>query len=215
MWLLFLYGFLALTTVAVLASLGVLAVGLLRLGIAILILLPIWVIVNLGIAYGVHRTAYALESHDSFCVSCHLHENEFKRFRDEASSVALDLAGYHWRHGKQFACITCHVGEGIDGRARVLFFAGMDVVHYTTGRFRKELKGMERPLGDASCTKCHAPSNPGEFHKSEKHSGYVTGCLTCHLAHSRTDEAFGFIDYIRWPAEKTGPCLTCHPGLLR
>ena len=90
MWLFALYGFLALTTVAVLASLGVLAVGLRRLGIAILILLPMWVIASFGIAYGVHRIAYALESHDPFCVSCHLHENEFKRFRDEASSVALE-----------------------------------------------------------------------------------------------------------------------------
>jgi nitrate/TMAO reductase-like tetraheme cytochrome c subunit len=214
MWLLALYGFLALTTVTALASLWVLASGLRRLRIAILVLVPMWVTANLGIAYGVHRTAYALESHDPFCVSCHLHDNEFKRFRDQASSVALNLAGYHWRHGKQFACITCHVGEGIDGRARVLFFAGMDVVHYTTGRSPRELKGMKHRLGDATCTKCHAPSDPGEFHKSQKHSGYVTECLTCHSAHARTDQAFGFIDYTGWPADKARPCLTCHPALL-
>lgn len=215
MWLVALYSFLVITALLALASVGLLGIRVRRgLRITLLLFLPVWLVLNVVFAYAVHRTAYTLESHDPFCISCHLHESEFTRFRDQDASVARDLAGYHWRHGKEFTCITCHVGEGVDGRARVLFFAGMDVVNYTRGSFRPELEGMKHPLDDASCVKCHLPSNPGLFHRSEKHTGYATGCLSCHIAHARTDEAFGFLDYQRWPAERLQPCLPCHPALL-
>ena len=214
-WLVVLYAFLAATGALAFASAAVLGRRLRRgVGPALLLFVPVWLAVNAAFAWAVHRTAYGIESRDPFCVSCHLHEEEFARFRDDGSSVALDLAGYHRRHGREFTCITCHVGEGVGGRARVLLFAGMDVVRYTGGRFQHELDGMKHPLTDASCTKCHAPGTVGGFHRSPKHAEYTSRCLDCHSAHARTDQAFGFIDYQRWPRSRTESCIGCHPALL-
>ncbi len=215
MWIALLYSFLTATALLALVSLALLGGGVRRgLRPGLLLFLPTWLAVNVAFAYAVHRTAYSIESRDPFCISCHLHEAEFGRFRDQASSVALDLAGYHWRHGEQPTCITCHVGEGVGGRTRVLFFAGMDVVHYTDGNFQRELDGMKHPLTDATCTKCHLPGTIGGFHASEKHAEYTADCLGCHSAHRQGDEAFGFIDYQRWRPEVSLRCLPCHPALL-
>jgi hypothetical protein len=215
MWLVVLYSFLVATSVLAALSLAALGRGFRRgLRAALLLFLPTWLTLNLAFAYAVHRTAYTIESRDPFCVSCHLHEKELARFHDHDSPVALDLAGYHRRRGKEFTCITCHVGEGVDGRARVLFFAGMDVLHYTDGNFQHELEGMKHPLGDATCTKCHAPGMIRGFHASPKHAEYTADCLGCHSAHASTDEAFGFIDYRRWRPAMTQACIPCHPALL-
>jgi len=214
-WLVLLYSFLAATGLLALVSLALLGRGFRRgLRPAALLFLPTWLLVNAVFAYAVHRTAYVIESRDPFCISCHLHEKEFAGFRDEQSSVAVDLAGFHWRRGKPFTCITCHVGEGVGGRARVLFFAGMDVLHYTGGNFQHELDGMKHPLSDTACTKCHAPGKIGGFHASPKHAGYTAQCLGCHAAHAHADQAFGFIDYHRWRPATAEPCLACHPVLL-
>jgi hypothetical protein len=215
MWLVALYAFLAATLLLALGSLGVLGARARRpVAASLALFIPLWLVLNGAFAYGVHRTAYTLESHDAFCVSCHLHEEEFQRFHDQASSFALDLAGHHQRHGHEFTCITCHVGEGVAGRARVLFFAGMDTVDYTLGDFRRDLDGMKHPLGDATCTKCHAPSGLGGFHGLADHAGHTAGCLSCHPSHARVDEAFGFIAYRRWPPQTLAPCQGCHPALL-
>src|SRR2546428_8566659 len=88
-------------------------------------------------------TAYGIESRDPFGVSCQLHQGELTRFHDAQAPVALDLAGYHARDGQAFTCIACHVGEGVGGRLRVLFFAGMDVANYTGGSFQRDLDGMK------------------------------------------------------------------------
>jgi len=214
-WLVVLYSFLAATALLALASLALLGHGFRRgLRPALLFFVPTWLAVNAVFAYAVHRTAYVIESRDPFCVSCHLHENEFTRFRDRASPLAADLAGFHSRRGKDFTCITCHGGEGVGGRARVLFLAGMDVVHYTEGNFQHELDGMKHPLADTACTKCHAAGKVGGFHASPKHAGYTSGCLGCHSAHAHADQTFGFIDYHRWRPAIAEPCLACHPALL-
>src|SRR5262245_6144377 len=137
-----LYGLLVGTGVLALLSAIVLARGMRRgLRIALVAFLPAWLAINVVLAYAVHRTAYALESRDPFCISCHLHESEFERFHNGESEFAPDLAGYHARHAEGFTCIACHVGEGVTGRARVLFFAAMDVARYTGGRFAHELDG--------------------------------------------------------------------------
>ena len=215
MWFVTLYGLLLGTGVLALASLVALGGGIRRgVRLSLIVFLPTWLAVNVAFAYAVHRTAYAIESRDPFCVSCHLHEGEFDRFHDRALPVAPDLAGYHGRHDEGFTCITCHVGEGLNGRARVLFFAAMDVARYTGGNFAHELDGMKHPLTDASCTKCHAQPKVGGFHASPKHVGYTSGCLGCHAAHAKRDEAFGFVDYMHWPRATAEPCLACHPALL-
>jgi hypothetical protein len=215
MWLVALYGFLLGTSAVALVSVAVLGRGVRRgLRLGILLFLPTWLAVNVAFAYAVHRTAFAIESRDPFCISCHLHEHEFERFHDRQSSVPPDLTGYHARHADGFTCITCHVGEGVSGRARVLFFAAMDVARYTGGNFAHELDGMKHPLTDASCTKCHAQPKLGGFHASPKHAGYTSGCLGCHSVHAKGDETFGFINYLRWPRATAEPCLACHPALL-
>ena len=215
MWLVTLYAFLAATAVCALVSLVALGRGIRRgLRTGLLVFIPTWLVVNVVFAYAVHRTAYSIESRDPFCVSCHLHQGELTRFHDTQSPVALDLAGYHARHGQAFTCITCHVGEGVGGRARVLFFAGMDVANYTGGTFQRDLDGMKHPLTDATCTKCHLRAKVGGFHASPKHAEYTAHCLECHSAHARADQAFGFIDYQRWPRPRTERCVSCHPALL-
>jgi len=215
MWLVTLYGFLVATSVLALVSVAVFGHRIRRgLRLALVLFVPAWLAVNVAFAYAVHRTAYAIESHDAFCISCHLHESEFARFHDRELPVAPDLAGFHARHARDFTCITCHVGEGVNGRTRVLFFAAMDVARYTGGSFAHELDGMKHPLTDASCTKCHAQPKVAGFHASPKHAGYTAGCLRCHSAHAQRDEAFGFIDYMRWPRAMAEPCLACHPALL-
>ena len=116
MWLVTLYAFLAATAVCVLMSLMALGRGIrggFRTGL--LVFIPAWLVLNVVFAYAVHRTAYSIESRDPFCVSCHLHQGELTRFHDTQSPVALDLAGYHARHGQAFTCIACHVGEGVGG----------------------------------------------------------------------------------------------------
>lgn len=90
----------------------------------------------------------------------------------------------------------------------------MDVEDYTIGDYRRELDGMKHPLTDATCTKCHPTGAIRGFHASAKHAGYTSECLTCHPAHARTDQAFGFIDYRHWPSNVLERCVTCHPALL-
>ena len=215
MWLVGLYAFLLGTAVLALLSVVMLGRGIRRgFRTALVFFVPSWLVANVVIAYAVHRTAYTIESHDPFCVSCHLHEKELGRFHDNQLPVAEDLAGYHARHAKAFTCITCHVGEGVGGRARVLFFAGMDVVTYTGGNFAHDLDGMKHPLTDATCTKCHRPGTVGGFHASPKHTEYTAACLGCHAVHAKADQAFGFIDYHRWPSSMRERCVSCHPALL-
>jgi hypothetical protein len=90
----------------------------------------------------------------------------------------------------------------------------MDVLNYTGGRFQHDLDGMKHPLTDATCTKCHARAKLGGFHASAKHAEYTAGRLGSHSAHAKADEAFGFINYLRWPRTTAEPCLTCHLALL-
>src|SRR5690242_2377080 len=101
MWLVTLYAFLLGTSILALVS-AVLLGRRIRRGLrpVLLLFLPAWLAVNVAFAYAVHRTAYAIESHDRFCISCHLHESEFARFHDREPAVAPDLAGYHARHGE-------------------------------------------------------------------------------------------------------------------
>ena len=86
MWLVALYGFLLGTSVLALVSVAVLGHSIRRgLRLALLLFLPTWLAVNVAFAYAVHRTAYAIESRDPFCVSCHLHESESDRFHDSGT----------------------------------------------------------------------------------------------------------------------------------
>ena len=101
------------------------------------------------------------------------------------------------------------VRHGFIGR-----IAGMDVVTYTGGNFAHDLDGMKHPLTDATCTKCHRAGTVGGFHASPKHTEYTAACLGCHAAHAKADQAFGFIDYHRWPSSMRERCVSCHPALL-
>ncbi|MBI1818142.1 MAG: hypothetical protein HYR72_24440 [Deltaproteobacteria bacterium] len=214
LWRVTLFSFLIITALLLGASLA-LGRGLWPLRTALVGLVPLWCVANLALTYGVHRAAYLIESHDAFCVSCHLHEAEYGRFRAELPSAVPDLAAFHRRRENDFTCISCHVGEGVKGRAAVLLFAGLDVAHYTTGQYQQEREGMRHPLTDRSCTKCHAPAGLRGFHREKDHAGHHAQCLVCHVVHAPTSEAFGFIDYHRWPQEVLGPCQGCHPALLQ
>jgi nitrate/TMAO reductase-like tetraheme cytochrome c subunit len=214
LWRLTLYSFLLISVLLLGVSLA-LGRGLWPPRAALVALVPLWCVANLALAYGVHRTAYTIESHDAFCVSCHLHEAEYDRFHGGRASVSLDLAAFHRRRENGFTCISCHVGEGVRGRAAVLLLAGLDVVHYTIGQYQRELEGMRHPLTDRTCTKCHAPNDLHGFHREKDHAAHAAQCLTCHVVHAPTTETLGFIDYQRWPQEVLGPCQRCHPALLQ
>ena len=93
----------------------------------------------------------AKERDNNFCVSCHLHEEKFKRF----TSVPLtDLTGPH--HAKDVRCIDCHGGADFPMRLRVWTVAGIDTLRYLVGRYR-EPDQMRLPLRSKECSRCHTP----------------------------------------------------------
>ena len=166
-----------------------------------------------------------LEQNDAFCTSCHLpsgaplHEDNAGDFvaRPAVSlAVAHAAAGNDARRDGAFRCIDCHGGTGFAGRARVKALSLRDAAIYLTGDFA-EPEGMNWPLRDADCRKCHArfAGGPAEsweapkFHALSVHNRELgVSCVTCHLAHERgglADRNFLHPEPVR------SACVRCHP----
>ena len=94
----------------------------------------------------------AKERDDRFCISCHLHEAKFTRFR---ARPPADLAGLH-QSRKGVRCIDCHGGADRVMRVRVWTVAAVDTLRFLSGAYR-EPDRMRLPLRPAECRRCHSP----------------------------------------------------------
>jgi hypothetical protein len=155
-----------------------------------------------------------LESHDSFCTSCHLDANtplHAAKRRDFNTLPAVNLASEHFKHDDSFRCITCHRGASFPNRVRVKLLAASDALEYLTGRF-EEPDSMEHPLWNEDCVQCHAkyePERDDAFHAIEVHNlpNFALNCVQCHEAHpTGRDEKLAFL--AREPLVEK--CRNCH-----
>jgi predicted CXXCH cytochrome family protein len=152
---------------------------------------------SLALVAGLSLTGLAVkERDDRFCVSCHLHEEKFKRF---TSAPSTDLTGPH--HAKGVRCIDCHGGADAAMRARVWLLAAVDTGRFLLGRYR-EPERMRIQLRLKDCAVCHTPilrrplpvsaeqeealegQAGNAYHAIRAHDGIRTACVRCHIAHS-------------------------------
>ncbi len=164
-----------------------------------------------------------LEQDNDFCTRCHLEPGvplhvELRRAFDRTPSP--NLASAHARvevpsHVGDFRCIDCHGGASWKGRARVKALAAIDAFWYVVGQF-EEPAGMEWPLWDEDCQKCHtsfaAPASEAwetpRFHELPVHNVELgIDCVSCHRAHESGGNPDGyFIDAEHVRRE----CGRCH-----
>ncbi|MBI5302161.1 MAG: hypothetical protein HY868_08495 [Chloroflexi bacterium] len=184
-----------------------------------------WRFLALGVVAGIAALAVSVgwvsyqEQDNRFCASCHTQpEVEYvTRYARAEQRPADDLAAFHHRKD-QVRCIDCHVGEGFDGRAVVVAFAGWNALKHYTGSAQQPAKIIV-PLQNEACIKCHldALKRPGfENHMHNKYydpqeSPPFLRCTDCHLAHRPGDERtrFQFRDAI-YPQ-----CEECHVKMAR
>ena len=95
----------------------------------------------------------AKERDNRFCVSCHLHDEKFKRL---GAAQPTDLAGLHRQRKHEVGCIACHGGADTGMRLRVWTVAGLDTLKFLAGTYREPVE-MRLPLRDIECGQCHIP----------------------------------------------------------
>lgn len=167
------------------------------------------------VAFG--AALYKKEQDDRFCVSCHLHDEQFVRF--QAKPVAKDLAGaHHARRSGAVRCIDCHGGADPLMVARVWAVAAFDTLKFLAGRYVEPTR-MRQPLRDAECRQCHDPilrvsleqeeaqeGRGDSYHAITEHRPVRTACIACHTSHTLGEKRLQFIDRrIALPI-----CRTCH-----
>ena len=165
----------------------------------------------------------AKERDNRFCISCHLHEAKFARFR---AATPADLAGAH--HAKKdVSCIDCHGGVDPVMRVRVWTVAGVDTLRFLSGRYR-EPERMRLPLRPAECRRCHTPilriaralgaeqdegagGRGGDtYHAIRDHDSVQIACIRCHNSHTTDSEpVLQFISRARVQPI----CHECHESL--
>ncbi len=164
----------------------------------------------------------ARERDNTFCVSCHLHEEKFKRF---TSVPFTDLTGPH--HAKGVRCIDCHGGADLSMRLRVWTVAGIDSLRYLTGKYH-EPKHMRLPLRPKDCARCHTPiqktvpalsleqeesaegSVGNTYHSIQAHGTVRISCVRCHTTH--TTDSTPALQFIA--RSRVQPiCRGCHATL--
>ncbi len=189
-----------------------------RKRLPIVILVAVVVVVILAIS-GI-GVSLALENQDSFCASCHT-EPEVTYWTQSTQANAPTLAAFHT--GKKTACIDCHSGGGIFGRAKGLQQGAVDQLAYWGGHYQVPAV-TTNPLGDDSCTKCHAVTNlvvqrgtprqtNGHYHQFlprwQAADPNAAHCITCHSAHQPSNAQTKFINQ----AQVNQVCNACHRAL--
>ena len=164
----------------------------------------------------------AKERNNTFCFSCHLHEEKFKRF---TSVPTTDLTGPH--RAERVRCIDCHGGADPVMRMRVWSLAAIDTAKFLLGDYR-EPDHMRLPLRSKECTQCHtpilkhAPALTAEqdealegragnaYHQIRSHDSVRMTCVRCHTSHT-TDGNPRAQFIARTRVEPI--CRECHPTL--
>ena len=164
----------------------------------------------------------AQERNNTFCFSCHLHEEKFKRF---TSVPFTDLSAPH--HAERVRCIDCHGGADLGMRLRVWYIAAVDTGKFLLGNYR-EPDHMTLPLRSMECTQCHtpilkhAPALTAEqeealegragngYHQIRSHDSVRMTCVRCHTSH--TTDGNPKLQFIA--RKRVEPiCRECHPTL--
>jgi nitrate/TMAO reductase-like tetraheme cytochrome c subunit len=171
----------------------------------------------------------ALERNNDFCNACHLSPEvplhiDIRRGFD--ARPPANLAAIHSRTRETERalsgagrCIDCHGGVGLVGRTRVKLLAARDALVWLSGDF-EEPDGMDPPLGEADCLRCHlefdAPDPDGievAFHELSVHNADLgLDCVECHQVHVGGDDAATFFlnaELVR------GQCARCHSEFRR
>lgn len=167
------------------------------------------VIMTAGSAY-----AMQLENHDDFCASCHT-QPEVKYYQQSLQGSSTTLAAFHRQ--KNVACIDCHSGGGIFGRATGLSQGTQDLIAYYSGHYHAPAITINK-LGDDSCTKCHSDvfgtrefNNHFHFFLSRWQSvdPNAAHCVDCHPSHPTGDPSQGYMS--QNAVEQV--CQNCHTAL--
>jgi predicted CXXCH cytochrome family protein len=142
----------------------------------------------------------AKERDNTFCISCHLHEEKFERF---VSVPFTDLTAPH--HAKDVRCIDCHGGADLPMRLRVWMEAAVDTARFLVGRY-KEPDHLRLPLRSKECSQCHTPilknvpalsaeqeealeGRAGSgYHEIRAHDTVRIVCTQCHTSHTTDSE---------------------------
>lgn len=176
-----------------------------RLALFIFVLVATVGIVSLAGA----SVARSLEENDAFCASCHTEPET--TYYDRSLGEPVDLASAHV--AEEVACIDCHSGEGVVGRADAMTLGAKNVALYLTGQYQTPTQA-ETAIHIDHCKKCHADVLAGldaadHFHYfSPRWAGdEPSACVTCHQAHvTDGNPAVGFM--LSGVMETV--CLACH-----
>ncbi len=162
--------------------------------------------------FGVYFSGDTLESHDSFCASCHTQPESDYYHRTQTSDV-VDLASFHY--GKNIRCIDCHSGRGIAGRLGAMRVGAGDLFAYITHTDTQPAP-LTVPIGDENCIKCHQNvPNTQDFNQHfhaflsrwQALDPQAATCVDCHSSHTTdSNPQQGFLSQAR----VTQVCQNCH-----
>ncbi len=168
---------------------------------------------------GIIGTSLALENQDSFCASCHT-EPEVTYYQQSMQTAPVTLAAFHT--GKQTACIDCHSGGGVFGRAKGLMQGTDDLIMYYSGNYRRPAV-TTNPLRDDSCVKCHEDvlgqrrsarrNSDGHYHvflpRWQASDPNAAGCIACHASHTQGTAAQQYLQV----NQVNQTCDQCHAAI--
>lgn len=128
-------------------------------------------------------TVVHLEEEAAFCASCHTQPETI--YVQRAQNAPVDLASAHAQ--AEVACVACHSGAGVLGRADALLLGAQNVVRFVTGNYQSPTRSLT-PIHTDHCTKCHAAvfttlNASNHFHYFSQRWAQPTACVACHPAH--------------------------------
>jgi len=151
-----------------------------------------------------------LEQDNTFCTSCHLHEEKFRQFHP-VQGQRLTLAAAHNIDGAlNVKCIDCHIGATFTDKVIIKAIAARDTVAYLVGAFQ-EPDDLRHPLGNRTCLKCHTtggrnPEDDKAFHHATYHFNMPLLCDQCHTVHPQANASTRFLR----PQVVQPLCQECH-----
>ena len=125
----------------------------------------------------------------------------------------MDLASLHG--GKQVACIQCHSGEGVGGRADAMQIGARDALAFVAGRYASPAT-LTVAIADQNCLKCHGDvaskgTFDNHFHrllaKWQQLDPAAARCVSCHTGHDTAGQArLAFME----ARHVSSVCQSCH-----